>query len=111
MKFVNQKVFIQIKLIYIHKNLLREFRFDIFVEYLTNNDKRFITYTLSKLKKTIGDYKQLHDFYTNSNNYYNKKNIIHGFQWSILYKIKYYVWKNFQKMTHHNIKLTRNSLE
>lgn len=54
----------------LHKRLLRDFRFDIFVEYLFDAHKRFVQKTLSKLRKQVKDFSHLHEFYIEAYEYY-----------------------------------------
>lgn len=57
----------------LHKRLLRDFRFDIFVEYLSNGHKRFVYKTLNKLRKGVRAYTKLHEFYTDAYEYYDNE--------------------------------------
>jgi len=57
----------------LHKNLLRNFRFDIFTEYLDKADNKFITKTLKRLKKKVVDFVFLYQFYVESNEYYQNE--------------------------------------
>ncbi len=59
--------------IQIHKKLLRDFKFYIFVELLSKNNKKFINKTLSRLRYNVSDFKYLHDFYTEADDYYNNE--------------------------------------
>jgi hypothetical protein len=52
---------------------LRNFRFDIFTEYLDKADKKFITKTLKRLKKKVADFVFLYQFYVESNEYYQNE--------------------------------------
>lgn len=54
----------------LHKKLLRNFRFDVFVEYLEQSHKKFVMKTLKRLDKEISDYKYLHIFYTDAHSYF-----------------------------------------
>lgn len=55
----------------IHKKLLRLFDFNLFIKFLSGDDKKFVYNTLDKLQKNSFEF--LHEFFTQSYEYYDRK--------------------------------------
>ena len=62
----------------LHKNLLRNFPFNLFYEHLDFGDKGFLRRFLRKLDKKIEDFEYLWQFYVKMHRYFDKKKDLPG---------------------------------